>query len=155
MGDKHRFEVFAKFVANILPKNYRIADIASGGGCLQYELRKLGFLMVTSWDNRHIKNRLPNQTYVRKYFDYTRVSPKHYDAIIGLHPDGATDHIVLWAATYGKKAIVVPCCAIPSASNFNGGEWISHLKQLVKNKQRKVIEQTLKIKGKNTVLIIT
>ena len=158
MGDTHRFQVFAEFVARTIPKHFRIADVASGGGYLQKELRKLGFTNVTSWDNRHLKDRIPNQVYVRKYFDYTKVSPKHYDAVIGLHPDGATDQIVLWAATYGKMGVVVPCCIIPTATTFNGNnenDWLSHLKQLAKNKQRRVFEQTLKIKGKNTVLIIT
>lgn len=158
MGDKHRFEIFAKFVATILPKDARIADVAGGGGDLQKALRELGFTNVTSWDNRHIKARVRGMVYVRKYFDYTRVSPKHYDAIIGLHPDGGTDQIVMYAAMYNKTAIVCPCYVIPTATKFNGGDfdaWFAHLKRVAMARGKAVMERTLNtMKGRNAVLVI-
>lgn len=157
MGDKHRFDIFANFVATILHRDARIADVAGGGGDLQKALRALGFTSVTSWDNRHIKDRVRGMTYVRSYFDYTRVSPKHYDAIIGLHPDGGTDQIVMYATTYGKTAIVCPCCVIPTATKFVGGDfdaWVAHLKRVAQARGKLVIERTLKMKGRNTVLVI-
>jgi len=157
MGDSQRFSIFAKFIASTIPKHYRIADVASGGGYLQQELRKLGFNNVTSWDTRHEKDRIRNQTYVRKLFDYRKVSPKHYDAIIGLHPDGATDHIVMWASIYKKLCVVCPCCNIPSAVPFRDtpSNWINHLKNLAKRNNRSVTETTLNnLHGKNVVLII-
>lgn len=157
MGDTHRFEIFANFVATILPKDARIADVAGGGGNLQQALRSLGFTNVTSWDNRHIKDRVRGMIYVRKYFDYTRVSPKHYDAVIGLHPDGGTDQIVMFAVQYNKLAIVCPCCVIPTATHFAGGDfdaWLKHLKRVALTRGHAVIERTLKMKGRNQVLVI-
>ena len=157
MGDKHRFEIFASFVATMLPRDARIADVAGGGGDLQKALRNLGFSNVTSWDNRHIKDRVRGMIYVRKYFDYTRVSPKHYDAVIGLHPDGGTDQLVMFAVTYNKIAIICPCCVIPTATKFAGGDfnaWLAHLKRIATTRGKAVMERTLKMQGRNVVLVI-
>jgi hypothetical protein len=115
MGDSLRFKVFANYIKTNFPKVKSIADIAGGKGCLQVELRKLGYT-VTTYDKRHVRISR-NLSYKYAYFD-NRVKD-HYDLLIGMHPDEATDVIVTEAIKRNIPFCVVPCCVIPHATKCN------------------------------------
>jgi hypothetical protein len=53
MGDTRRFSLMAELIADRVPIDATIADIAGGKGGLQAELYCRGFRSVTSWDLRH------------------------------------------------------------------------------------------------------
>jgi hypothetical protein len=152
MGDSLRFKVFANYIKINFPKVKSIADIAGGKGALQIELKKLGYT-VTTYDKRHTRISR-NLSYKYAYFD-NRVKD-HYDLLVGMHPDEATDVIVTEAIKRNIPFCVVPCCVIPHAikcnKNISYYSWINHLKQVVESSKYKVIEYELPIKGKNIVL---
>ena len=94
MADLRRFEIFAQFIAERFPGARRIYDIAGGMGRLNEELTRLG-REVTTFDERH--KRLKVRYQERRF---TLEEPCHCDAIVGLHPDGATRIIIEYAAAH-------------------------------------------------------
>jgi len=152
MGDSARFKVFANYIKINFPKVKSIADIAGGKGSLQVELRKFGYT-VTTYDKRHIRiNR--NLSYKYAYFD--NLVKDHYDLLVGMHPDEATDVIVTEAIKRNISFCVVPCCVIPCVIKYNGGSsynsWVKHLKKIAESAKYEVSIHELPIKGKNIVL---
>lgn len=153
MGAPSRFRLMADLIESRLPVNSKIADVAGGKGQLQAELYRRGFGSVISWDTRP-KYAGPRRMYQHALFDY-RSAPRGYDAVIGMHPDQGTDHIIAYAAKHRVPFIVCPCCILPSAAKFEGIgflAWISHLTAKAISAGF-IIEQTeLPMAGRNIVL---
>lgn len=156
MGDSRRFNLFAKLIEKHIRKDARIADVASGKGYLKAELYRLGYKKVTCWDKRRkLARGRAGQKY--QYFDYKN-APRDYNAVVAMHPDEATDHVILYAVKHQIPALICPCCIKPSATTFNGNQsehdWLLHLKRLAYSGNSEVIETSLPISGKNHVLIL-
>lgn len=156
MGDRRRFNLFAKLVEKHISKNDLIADVAGGKGYLQAALSQLGYKNIVSIDKRK-KYAKGRKNYRYGYFAWN--TSEKFDAIIGMHPDEATDHIILYAAKHKVKAIVCPCCVKPSAQTYWGqhsyNNWMQHLKNLAQINGLNVQECRLPMDGKNQVLILT
>lgn len=155
MGDPRRFHLFADFISKYLPKETHIADVASGKGYLKAALRQIGYRDVTCWDRRK-KNGKLRQDYRYGYFLHNM--PVSYQAVVAMHPDEATDHCILYAAKHRVPAIICPCCAKPSASQFVGSignhdRWIQYLVALARKGKLKVEEGELSMYGRNRVLV--
>ena len=153
MGAPSRFRLFADMIADRFATETEIADVASGGGQLQAELRLRGFPNVTSWDRRP-RNAKTRRGYIYGHFDY-RSAPRKYGLVVGMHPDGATDQIVAYAAKHRCPFVVCPCCVIPSATQFHGvgyDEWVCHLRQIAADA---IDVETLQLPmdGRNLVLV--
>lgn len=153
MGDSKRFRKFAELISYHFPnREQRIADVASGNGSLQQELRQRSFINIISWDKRR-RNAKGRPGYRYKLFNW-RCDEK-YDLVIGMHPDEATDHIIMYAVRNNIPFVVCPCCIKPSAYIYNDKSnfelWVEHLKRLARGFI--ITEHYLRIDGKNLVLI--
>lgn len=155
MGDSRRFDLMAKLIEKHIPKSFTIGDIASGKGYLQAALRQRGYRNITSWDKRN-KNAKNRNGYRWGYFKWN--TKEKFNAVVGMHPDEATDHLIKYAIVNRCIAIVCPCCVKPDAEILNGQynyrNWIKHLKQLAENGNMNVIESVLPMNGKSIVLIV-
>lgn len=156
MGDSRRFFEFSDLIADQFPnRDVAIADVAGGRGGLQAQLRCHQFTNVVSWDTRrsYAKNR-PGYRY--GLFDW-RTAPNDYGLVVGMHPDGGTDHIIVHAAKRRIPFCVCPCCVVPSGAAYGGvkdyGPWVDHLIALAQQEAMSVSLHTLPIAGRNTVLI--
>jgi len=160
MGDGKRFEVFAKYIANNFPpqKYKAVADIAGGKGALQVELHSLGY-SVTTYDKRHTKC---SRNLQYKYSYFNSDIKENYSLLVGMHPDEATDVIIVQAIQRCIPFCVVPCCILPCATKYNGNNdrasrgayrsWVNHLKQVAESAHYDVAISELPISGKNIVL---
>jgi hypothetical protein len=156
MGDTRRFSLMADLIArNINTRALRIADVAGGKGYLQSELRRRGFENVLTFDSC-------KGTPIHRPFNYRRQLFLHtieekFDAIVAMHPDGGTDHAILYASKHKIPFFVCPCCIIPSATKFSGPSnshsWINHLIRLAERYKVDVQEIQLKMQGCNMVLM--
>ena len=133
MGDPLRFRLFADLIETRFHrfKDSPVADVAGGKGHLKAALYLRGWRHVTTIDARHrLAKGRPGQHYAK----FTMHAWQHYSLVIGMHPDEATDHIILYAAKHLIPFAVCPCCIKPSAINFDGRQtkasWIEHLVKL-------------------------
>lgn len=157
MGDPRRFDRFADLIAQRLSPQMSIADVAGGKGYLQAALRQRGFTSITSWDKRK-KYGANSRGY--RYGWFTHDLKDQYSAVVAMHPDGGTDHAILYAARNRCPAIVCPCCAVGSAVAYWGSRlsfsaWCEHLEKLGQANGLSVERLTIPIDGRNTVLIFT
>jgi len=157
VGDARRFDLMAGLVAYEFPdRNLRIADAAGGKGYLSIALVQRGFRDVTMFDRRRTIARKTGAPfrYGGRLFSWT--TKEEFGLVVGMHPDEATDHIVMYAANHSVPFVVCPCCIKPDAAVYWGGgrefwTWISHLERLAKGL---VVERRyLRMAGKNLVLI--
>lgn len=153
MGDSHRFSKFVDLIAYQFPnRDIRIADVASGNGGLQQELRQRKYTNIISWDKR--KRNAKNRG-IYKYGYFTKDCKEKYDLVIGMHPDEATDHIIMFCVKNKVPFVICPCCVKPSAIQYNGSSdfdsWVKHLEHLASDFS--ISHHYLKITGKNLVLI--
>lgn len=154
MGDSKRFSLFADKIGQHFDTNYRIADIAGGKGYLNLALTELGF-DATTYDMRY-KNRIVRGIkYQHRYFD--QCIQQHFDLLVGMHPDGATDVIIAEAAKREIPFVLVPCCIVPKASVFWGqykfNAWFDHLAKFAGECGFFVESFQLKMNGRNIGLI--
>lgn len=153
MGDRRRFDVFARYIKSNFPGEQRIADIASGKGYLQVALREQGYSYIVSYDKRKIRcNKI--KTVYRLFDDKEKTQ---FDLLVGLHPDEATDVIITQAAKRKIPFVIVPCCVKPhdtvfwkSSSHYT--EWIDHLQKYAEKLGFDVTMTRLPIKGRNIVM---
>jgi hypothetical protein len=157
MGDSRSFDLFAKVIfSNFPPKKYpKIADVAGGKGGLQTALREKGY-NVTTFDKRKGRRNRPGRfQYQYRWFN-ENIKDK-FNLLVGMHPDEATDVIILEAAKRKIPFVVCPCCVKPYAVPFCGAHnywtWVKHLKRLAHKNGFTVIETLLRMNGKNLVLI--
>lgn len=151
MGDTRRFDLFADFIKSNFPNCNKVADIAGGKGYLQIALKERGF-NVTTFDKRKYKANKINYQY--RYFDST--VKENFDLMVGMHPDEATDIIIVEAAKRSIPFAIVPCCIMPNAIPYWGQhsykQWIEHLKKSAQKLGYQVYEKQLKMNGCNLVL---
>lgn len=156
MSDARRFDAFANLIARNFPRAQSIADIAGGKGYLQAALRQRGYSNVVTWDKcKATQRRTHRAIYRHRLFDWREAEPA--DLFVGMHPDGATDHILKAAAAQRVPAIICPCCALPSAVPaphvVNYATWLHHLDLLARKLGFDVQYAGLPIRGRNTVII--
>ena len=156
MGDSRRFQVFAQFISKQFPhQDTHIADVAGGKGDLQLALRELGYTNVTTFDKRKKKKITRGVRYQHRWFD-TGVK-QDFNLLLGMHPDEATDVIVVEAARRSIPFAIVPCCVMPNAITFWGQHnyrtWLSWLETNASKRGHRVERFYLNIQGKNTVLL--
>lgn len=125
MADRRRFELFARFVCDRFPHATRVYDVAGGMGRLNEELTRLG-RAVTTFDVR--VKRLPVK-YAERLF--TLEEPCAAELVVGLHPDGATQLCVEYAAKHRIAFAVVPCC---SENGMSYNPWWRHLLALARER---------------------
>jgi hypothetical protein len=145
----------ARLIATKFPlyKDFPIADVAGGKGYLKASLFERGFRKVTTIDKRHhLAKGRPGQ----KYAYFTSDSRDKFALVAGMHPDEATDHIVLYAVLHGIPFAVCPCCVKPSAKAYTGKysylAWLQYLKNLA-TRTHTVEELRLPMAGRNIVLV--
>ena len=152
MGDKRRFDLFAKLIAARFDRGLKVADVAGGQGYLQVALREQGFADVTTFDRRYKRasNRL---CYRHRYFAWD--TDEKFDLVVGMHPDEGSDHIVKYATKHKVPYVICPCCIKPDAALFKAKHefraWVAHLRGLAPNLTCE--EFYLKMNGKNLVMI--
>lgn len=156
MGSRSRFRLFASLIASKVGPQSVIADVAGGKGGLRGALHLIGYRNVITIDKRRCQARGRGEY---RLFDY-RTEPDKYDLIVGMHPDQATDHIIMFAGEKRRPAMVCPCCITPSAAPYGGGcwsyfGWLQHLKGLAKSMELKVEHIRLPMEGRSDVLILT
>jgi hypothetical protein len=145
VGDKRRFEVFARFLVERFPAP-RIFDVAGGTGSLNEALTRLGRSVVTF--DRKVKNLKPVNFVSRPF---TLDEPCACDLVVGLHSDGATRVILEYAAKHRIPFAVVPCCADNSMSYK---PWVRHLVSLAGELGfPRVEEHDLEIEGRKRVVL--
>jgi hypothetical protein len=154
MGDPRRFDLFADFVdRNFTKRDLQIADIASGNGKLHGALKHRGFSNITSWDKRK-RNAGPRHMFKYGYFDY-RNAPRGYEVVVGMHPDQASDHCVMYAAKHRVPFVICPCCVLPSAMPYQGyryEHWLEHLERLAVNAKMRTVVTSLPMSGRNIII---
>lgn len=156
MGDARRFDVFADMIAARIPhRSAPVADVAGGKGFLQAALRRRGFSEVISWDKRRTTAK-GRPGYRHALFDY-RTAPDSYGLVVGMHPDGGTDHIIRYACKHRVPFVVCPCCVVPSAEPYHGprrySAWVAHLARMAEGRGFRVEDISLRMTGCNVALI--
>ena len=157
MGDSRRFDLMAGLIQKQFPsfKDSLIADVAGGKGHLQQSLRERGYTDIVTFDKRKVRCR--GRHHRQAYQLFSRRTPGKFGLIIGMHPDEATDVIIVEAARRRVPFAVCPCCVKPTASTLWGkksyGVWVKHLIGLAKRAGFDVTEHLLKMNGKNAVLV--
>lgn len=153
MGDSRRFHLFAELIVSRFGPHLRIADVASGKGHLRSALYERGYRGVVSFDKRHV-NAKPRPDRRWGFFDW-RTDDK-FDAVVGMHPDDGTDHIVKYAARNRVPAMICPCCVRPSAEVFWGAKtyqrWVDHLETMAYDGGLFVRRHDLNMSGRSLVL---
>jgi hypothetical protein len=165
MGDPRRFTAFATLIASQFHGNYKVVDVAGGEGALRAALYNYGFKRITTYDPREYVGRNdprparvrrcdPGQKHFLRLFDYRKV--EGYDLVVAMHPDGGTDHAVLYASKHQVPAVICPCCILPTAAPFQQRhtkeQWKRHLVQLAKGMDHKWLK--MDIYGDSDVLIL-
>lgn len=151
MGDPLRFTALADYIYEYFNTSTSIADIAGSKGKLQVALRNRNFNKVETYDLEGF----PSCSGLKITKELYRVSnPKSYDLLVGLHPDEATDHIILGALYKRIPFVIVPCCKMPNAvPKLNKRiSWVDHLILLAERGSFKVSTTELPIRGKNLLL---
>jgi hypothetical protein len=156
MGDSRRFDLFAKLAEKHFKKDWKIADVACGKGYLQAAMRQRGFTNIISWDKRK-KTASNRKGYRYGYFNWQ--CKEKYDAVIAMHPDGGTDHAILYAGKNRVPALICPCCAIGDAVAFWGQNkyptWIKHLEKIANDRNLSIQKTNLTpMTGRRLVLIL-
>lgn len=155
MGDPRRFDVFARFIGEHFQPSVRIADVAGGKGYLQRALRSRGFLHIHTYDKRKGRRHRPGRfEYSYRFFDDT--VKEQYGLLVGMHPDDATDVIIVEAARRSIPFVLCPCCIKPRAAaywgDYNFNNWVAHLSQLSNRLGFSLTTSCLKMNGRNLVM---
>lgn len=146
MADKRRFELFSDLVERRFPQAKRLFDVAGGMGKLNAALTARG-LDVLTFDKRWKRAEVQ---YAERLF--TLDEPCTCDAIVGMHPDGATRIIVEYAAKHGRPFAIVPCC---SDNGMSYKPWMRHLTELGASLGLEVVEDALPMDGRARVIVGT
>ena len=169
MGDSRRFDLFARLILSRFPpaRYRRVADVAAGKGHLQMALKEKGFEEVTSFDAgwRNAKrgqHRVINVSRAKKWLNHMRRNfgpeiQEEFDLLVGMHPDEATDVVIVEAARRQVPFVICPCCvkpcALPFLRNYKYADWIAHLTRSAERLGFEVSHGVLKMNGKNDVLV--
>lgn len=155
MGDKRRFDEFARLVNRLWAKDMRIADVAGGKGILNGYLRAFGYTDVVTFDKRK-RLAKPHRQHMFRYKWFSFNEKEKFDLIVAMHPDQGTDHSILYAVKNKVPFLVCPCCILPSASCFwdrkDFKAWVNHLEKLA-SETHNVTKMELPIAGRNLILV--
>jgi len=155
MGDIRRFRLMADLIQGLIPnRNIRIADVAGGHAKLQATLRQSGYTNILSIDKRR---KYASGRIGYRYGLFTYDIAEAFDLVVGMHPDEATDHIVIYGHKHQVPWVVCPCCVRPSAVSYGDGandyhRWMAHLRVLGGGPKR-VRTIQLPMAGRNVVLV--
>jgi hypothetical protein len=135
-------------------RSIRIADVAGGHGKLQAALRQSGYTNVLSIDKRR---KYASGRIGYRYGLFSCEVTEVFDLVVGMHPDEATDHIVIYGHERKVPWVVCPCCVRPSAYSYGDRandyhRWMAHLRALGGG-PKKVRTFQLPMDGRNTVLV--
>jgi hypothetical protein len=145
MADKRRFDLFAELITTRFAAP-RIFDIAGGMGRLNEALTLRG-RDVTTFDRRHKHLAVPK--FEERVF--TLEEPCVCDLVVGMHPDGATQLIVQYAAKHHIPFAIVPCC---SENGMSYKPWMRHLHALATDAGfARVEEVSLPMEGRARVIV--
>jgi len=133
MGDPRRNDVFAAFIQRNFPRAKSVLCVADGRGELAAALCTAGRrVRVIEAQPRCAVRAKRGFRYQQGQF--TRSTPVPEDLVVGMHPDEATEAIILAAKAAGKPFAVVPCCHTPEhggkACVATPGGWRNHLMAL-------------------------
>lgn len=160
MGDARRFDLFARFVATLVPPaeriRLRVADVAAGRGMLSWALRQHGFLNIVPFEPAPRRGGQVRRLGIQVR-DFTPDLAKGFDLIVGMHPDAATDCILDGGAKHGALVAVCPCCVRPNAWTYWGNkqshrQWHEHLMTQSERRGLKLQTGQLKMNGANTIM---
>lgn len=160
MGDPRRFDLFASFVAGLVPRAdrllMRVADVAAGKGALSWALRQHGFLNIVPFEPKPRRGGQVRRLGIAVR-DFTSADADGFDLIVGMHPDGATDCILDGAARTGALVAISPCCVRPNAWTYWGSkqsntEWHEHLVAQSAHRGLALQQGRLKMTGANAVM---
>lgn len=119
MGDQRRTFVFSDFLADLFcPEKYpKIADVGGGNASGTMALIRKGYA-ATLFEERQLNRRGRRRLSRGVKFTQCDIVEAHftigeYDLVIGMHPDGATWHIMRLAQEAHCPFVIVPCCKIP------------------------------------------
>jgi hypothetical protein len=144
VGDPRRFEAFADYVERHWPaRDARIADVAGGNGGLQAALHRLGYSNVLTIDKRR---RFAKSRPMFRYGLFSEDESEHFDLVLGMHPDGATEMIIVYARDHGIPFAVVPCCSVGKRTDYP--LWMGYLERLAGPHE----VDLLPIRGRNLVI---
>ena len=146
MADKRRFELFADLAQRLFPQARRFYDVAGGQGRLNEVLTSRGLGCVT-FDSRH--KHLP-VAFAQRHL--TLDEPCTCDALLGMHPDGASRAIIEYGAKHRLPFAMVPCC---SDNSMPYNPWMRHLAELAKEAGSETQEALLPMTGRARVLVGT
>jgi hypothetical protein len=159
MGDRRRFDLFARLIATrIADRSARIADVAAGKGYLTFALREQGFRNVVPFEMHHRRKTGGKVRRIGLRIEEWRTDyAADFDAVVGMHPDQATDRIPAGCARHGRRGIVVPCCIRPSEWTYWGGQndhraWEDHLARESARRGLAVERSLLPMVGANRVI---
>src|SRR5688500_5799224 len=126
MGDRRRFEVFARFLRTTFPTATTVADVAGGHGELAFWLADLGLhptiidprpATFPRWIHRTLRKRALRHgrplSIERRLASVEDVHLRRFDLVAALHPDAATEPAFRAAVAHGVDFAVVPCCVFP------------------------------------------
>lgn len=152
MGDSKRFHIFSNFISDLdFPKNSKIADVAGGKGYMRLAMNEKGFKNVETWDLR--SNRIKGK---QRFQLFNYQNAPEYDIVMGMHPDEATDHLILYAGIRRKIAIICPCCVKPNATAYWGqnsyNSWLEHLYKLGERYNLEITQKKMPFNGRNDFL---
>lgn len=160
MGDRRRFDVFARLIAGLVAPAerlaMRVADVASGKGALSWALREHGFAAITPFEPAPRRGGQVRRLGIQVR-DFEPAHARGFDLIVGMHPDGATDCMLEGAARSGALVVVCPCCVRPNAWTYWGGRndrraWVDHLVARAAQSGLALEQGQLAMGGSNTVL---
>jgi hypothetical protein len=160
MGDPRRFDLFAKFIANLVPPGergeIRVADVAAGKGALSWALREHGFRRITPFEPAPRRGGQVRRLGIRVE-DFEPSFARDFDLLVGMHPDAATDCILSGAALYRRMAVISPCCVKPNAWSFGGRrnsrvDWHRHLLARSKEEGLHLEMGELRMTGANRIM---
>ena len=154
MGDTRRFDLFGVYIMRHATTTTRIADIAGGKGILQANLRQHGFLRVETFDKRSKHKRGGGMNYKHRLF--TPQLAQGFQLLVGMHPDEATDVIIVSAIKNHIPFIVCPCCIKPTLTVYRGKRyyegWVNHLENVATSGGYSITRTHLKMQGNNIVI---
>lgn len=152
MGDPRRFDLLASYIGRNFSRHYRVADVAGGKGYLNLALSELGYQVVT-FDHRY--RRVKGIEY--RYQFLSPETPEEFHLLVGLHPDQATDLIIVEAARRHIPFVIVPCCIKPCALQYRDNHkyryWMQHLQLSAENLGFQVSHFQLPMVGRNLGLL--
>lgn len=165
---KFRFQLLADWVAeNFEPRS--VADIAGGKGLLSYLLGKKGIHSTVidpvaqdlpkKYKDLSTKKRImitKDESVDRVSQPFTKEMAKEFDLLIGLHAHGVNMLMIDAVASYGNKAVIMPCCVIDEPEVPPLGEnWFSWLADYATDQGLDVEYFHLNFSGQNVGFVVS